>query len=96
MAAYSHPDLLVDMRKIRLTVQQGDELPEAQVLDGQVGEEARHRLADRLSEAEVRQLVARFEAGETRAALGQAYGVSVSSVGRLLRRQRDGNLLKVR
>jgi DNA invertase Pin-like site-specific DNA recombinase len=46
------------------------------------------RVRDRLSEAEVRQLVKAFQAGTTKHELAERYGISLSSVKRVLRRQR--------
>jgi hypothetical protein len=48
------------------------------------------RLADRLDNAQVQAIVSAFEAGTPRWQLAMQHGISVSSVGRLLRRRRQG------
>jgi len=52
------------------------------------------RLADRLTAAQVQEIVAAFEAGTRRWRLAEQYNISVSSVGRVLqahRQQLDGD-----
>jgi len=48
-----------------------------------------HGLTERLTEAQVGEIVAAFEAGTLRRQLAERYGISISSVGRLLRQDRQ-------
>jgi len=49
----------------------------------------KRRLANRLTDAQVRELIKAFEAGTTRMQLAQHYGISRASVARLLRAWRN-------
>jgi response regulator of citrate/malate metabolism len=51
----------------------------------------RRKLSNRLTDDQVRELVAAFEAGTTRMALAERYGISRTSVARLLRIAREQN-----
>ena len=54
------------------------------------------RVSDRLSEADLRQLVADFQGGTAKRKLAERYGISESSVKRLIRRQRDLDVCSTR
>lgn len=85
------PELLDDLER---AVQQLAEAAAAAPVDerlsvhatGRVGR--KHGLQDRLTEADVQKIVLSFEAGTPRHKIANEYGISVSSVGRLLRKWR--------
>src|SRR5262245_20238521 len=88
--AYSkRPDLLEDLTGAarRLERAAAEPAPSEQALSvrssGRVGR--RWALADRLTDAQVRALVAAFRAGTPKYALGEQYGISPKSVQRLVR-----------
>lgn len=70
------------------SAQQGADAPRASVRS--IGRSEREwRLVDRLSEAEPCQLVADFTSGTPTWNLAEQYGISLSSVKRLIRRRRS-------
>lgn len=80
-------DLLEDLRLTVAAIHEesAEELP----VPAEIESARPHRLADRLDGATVQEIIAGFLGGRSRDALAQEYGISVRSVGRLLKRYRD-------
>lgn len=82
-------DLAVDLRKLtdQLTCACRDEQPEQQQSVQTVGGTRRtDLLEDRLSQADIRELVSAFQSGTPKWKLAEQYGISLSSVKRVLRK----------
>ena len=67
--------------------QQGGDVPRASVRSASRSERE-WRVSDRLSEVELRQLVTDFVAGTPKRRLAERYGISESSVKKLIRKHR--------
>lgn len=91
MMSYSKlPHLAVDLGKVadQLTRARQDGQPEQSQSVRTVGGSSRtDLLEDRLSEKDIHQLVSDFMNGTPKWKLAECYGISLSSVKRLLRRQ---------
>jgi hypothetical protein len=89
-------DLLHDLREAAQQVKQADEAPaetNRSVRTAASGFRQR-RLTDRLTDEQVQKIVSAFEAGTPRWRLAEEFGISLSSVGRLLRQHRLTQLPK--
>jgi hypothetical protein len=87
MRRYSNrPDLLGPMLEVLRRVKEGDHTEEPGGVQSREGGTLRPN--DRLSEPDVRQIVERFRAGEPKHRLAAAYGMSLSTMKRLLRKHR--------
>jgi site-specific DNA recombinase len=93
LIAYSkRPDLLVDLRKV---AEQLDQLAR----EGAAGERQSvrsvgklghvHGVRARLAKADIQEIILSFAEGTPRYQLAEKYGISLSSVGRLLRQERE-------
>jgi hypothetical protein len=83
----NRPDLLGPLIDVLRRVEAGDHEEEPGVVSRPAGPE---RVCDRLSEADVREIVKRFRAGAPKHKLAAEYGMSLSTMKRLLRRSRFG------
>jgi hypothetical protein len=92
VSAYSkRADLLVDLVQVAQNLQQvaeGGGISRSVRSIGRVGQP--RTLRDRLTDAAVREIALSFQIGTPRYKIAAQFGISVSSVGRLLRRWRDG------
>ncbi len=92
VSAYSkRSDLLVDLDRVvqQLGHADGDISSRSVQSIGRVGRA--HGLQERLTNADMRQIILSFQDGTPRYTIVTQYGISVSSVGRLLRKWRaDG------
>jgi hypothetical protein len=91
VSAYSkRSDLLVDLDRIVQQLGQADGGTNSQSVlsTGRIG--GAHSLQDRLTDADVRQIVLSFQGGTPCYKIAAKYSISVRSVGRLLRKWRDG------
>ena len=79
----NRPDLLGPMIDVLRRIEDGDQEGEP---GGVVSRERPGRPSDRLSEADVREIVDRFRAGVPKHKLAAEYGMSLSTMKRLLRR----------
>jgi hypothetical protein len=88
-----NPGLVVYLRGWVVQGELGDGPPSRSPTNDVVTAGRQWRVRDRLSEAQVRQLVEAFQAGTPKHELAERYGISLSSVKRLLRlyqaRQQD-------
>jgi len=80
----NRPDLLGPMIDVLRRIVVGDQVDEPGGAESREG--CSLRLSDRLSEADVVKMVGRFRAGMAKHKLAAEYGMSLSSVKRLLRR----------
>lgn len=93
LRAYSNrSDLAYDLARVldRLPGGSSDEPPEAVSVRSEAPTLGEVRIRDRLSPEQIAQLVARFEAGTAKLKLAVEYGISESSVKRLLRKASGG------
>jgi DNA invertase Pin-like site-specific DNA recombinase len=88
MRRYSNrPDLLGPMLDVLRRIKAGDKADELGVCStGRGG--GLSPVRDRLSEADVREIIARFRSGVAKHKLAAEYGISLSSVKRMLRKYR--------
>ena len=84
MRRYSNrPDLLGPMLEVLRRIEEVDKTEEPGGVESR--EAGSMRPSDRLSEVDVREIIARFRAGEPKHKLAAAYGMSLSTMKRLLR-----------
>jgi predicted DNA binding protein len=84
-------DLLHDLRETvrQLAEAVGIDDTPARSVKTIVRERGTRRLSNRLTDEQVRELVAAFESGSTRMELAERYGIGRTSVAKLLRAWRD-------
>jgi hypothetical protein len=88
MSRYSNrPDLLGPLLDLLRRIAEGDREDEPGGVESREGGSLRP--SDRLSEADVCEIMARFGAGTAKHKLAAEYGISLSTVKRLLRRYRS-------
>jgi hypothetical protein len=90
VSAYSkRSDLLVDLDRTAQHLGRADDATNSQSVrsTGRVGRA--HSLQDRLSDATVQKIILDFQDGIPRYKIAKQYGISVSSVARLLRQWRE-------
>jgi len=87
----NRPDLLHDLRETtrQLKALSSDDTPARSVKTIHREGGGQRRLSNRLTDDQVRELVAEFEAGVTRLKLAERYGISRTSVAKLLRQWRE-------
>jgi hypothetical protein len=90
VSAYSkRSDLLVDLDRVVQQLKHGDGDTSSRSVQS-TGRLRRARgLQDRLTDADIRQIILSFQGGTPRYKIAAQYGISLSSVGRLLRKCRD-------
>jgi DNA-directed RNA polymerase specialized sigma24 family protein len=89
----NRPDLLDDLIRLAATLtSSAGTSPDGEPYEPGMAQRGRQRLlSNLLSPADVQRLVARFHAGVAKRKLAAEFGISESSVKRLLRRHRDKN-----
>jgi len=87
MRRYSNrPDLLGPMLDVLRRIEEGDQADEPDGVRSQEG--GLPRPSDRLSEADMREIVTRFSSGVAKHRLAKEHGMSLSTIKRLLRKYR--------
>ncbi len=82
----NRPDLLGPRLEVLRRIEAGDRGDEPGGVASRGGGSLRP--SDRLSEVDVREIIARFRAGEPKRLLAEEYGMSLSTMKRLLRKYR--------
>ena len=91
VSAYSKRfDLLLDLHRTAQQLETADDGTGSRSIrsTGRAGRP--HSLKDRLTETSVQKIILSFQGGTTRKKIAEQHGISVSSVGRLLREWRSG------
>jgi hypothetical protein len=95
VSAYSkRSDLLVDLDRVVQQLKHSDDNTSLRSVQSTVRGRQAHGLQDRLSDADIRQIILSFQGGTPRYKIAAQYSTSVSTVGRLLRNWRVGLSLK--
>lgn len=84
---YNRPDLLGPMLEVLRRIREGDRSD----LQNCIESRGAVRPSDRLSEADVSEIVIRFGAGTPQHKLAAEYGISISTLKRILRKSRLGS-----
>ena len=87
----NRPELVEPLRAVlkRLKVDSPDASPEGNVAAVTSAPSTVWRLRDRLTEAQVEQLIAEYQAGATLKQVAARYGLGMTTIKRLLRRRRS-------
>lgn len=93
---YSHPEVLDDLRSvvkvITHSVQQGDAVVTENPAGRRPSAGTRPKVTERLSDEDIATMVAAYQAGTTTGKLlAEQYGISLSSVKRILRKHRTAS-----